>query len=227
MSSNRPSTCGRIASRSAAGRDRHHEARDAEMIRPEPHQPLDEADLGRLRRHEPRARLAADEALLEVRLLRRLRGGLVCLRRIDRLRRIGSGCRLGRLRGLLLHGVVRGLGVGHRHCGGALLLGHLLGDLGGLPRFAEIERRHGGLGGGQQGRVDDLADARLVELGQKRAARVGCDRGDRARHGSGPRAEAEAMQRQRRLVFRIRRHGRVSRVVASVTLRSTRVLPQT
>src|SRR5262249_9464136 len=80
---------------------------------------------------------------------------------------------------------------------------------------------------GQQGRVDDLADARLVELGQKRAARVGCDRGDRARHGSGPRAEAEAMQRQRRLVFRIRRHGRVSRVGASATLRSTRGLPQT
>ena len=53
--------------------------------------------------------------------------------------------------------------------------------------------------------IDDLADARLVEFGQQRAARIGRDRRDRAR----ARPEAEPMQGQRGRTFRIERHGRV------------------
>ena len=63
MSENRPSTCGRIASRSnAPARIRTEPAllgRDAEVIGPERHQPLDEAGLAQRRALEPGQRLGA------------------------------------------------------------------------------------------------------------------------------------------------------------------------
>ena len=51
--------------------------------------------------------------------------------------------------------------------------------------------------------IDDQPGARALQLGQEGAARIGGDRRDRARQGAGFRAEAEAMQRKRGLVFRI------------------------
>ena len=79
MSANRPSTCGRIASRSnAPARMRTLPAlarRDAEMIGPERHQPLDEAGLGQRRALEARQRL----------------GAIGLDDHVDRLRRFGRG----------------------------------------------------------------------------------------------------------------------------------------
>ena len=59
-------------------------------------------------------------------------------------------------------------------------------------------------GGRQQLRIDDLPDARLVQFGEQRAARIGGDRRDRSR----ARAKAEPMQGQRGRTFRIQGHGR-------------------
>ena len=91
---------------------------------------------------------------------------------------------------------------------GALLFGLALRDLLRLPFGAEVEGKACGLAGAQQVRCLDSAGVGPVELGEKRAARIGCDRGDRA----GARPKAEAVQRQRGRGVSVECHGCVSRL---------------
>ncbi len=152
---------------------------DAEMVRPEPHQALDEADLGGDGGVEMRLGLG-EEDLLRHGLGRRGRG----------LRSRGLDG-LGRHLGLCLHRPGHA-GFGRR------ALGLLLAQ----PRDARLgsalgeELEGGAIGsaaGHQAGGGEDLAGIRPVEVGEERAARIGGDGGDRARAGP----EAESMQRQR------------------------------
>ena len=151
------------------------------MVGPEPHQPLDEADLGRARRRKPRPDLVLEDLLLGVGLLLGLRIG---------------GWRVRRH----LHGGFHGAAFGAFPFGGA----H--GELARLALLAEIEGDHRGLAAAHEAGVGDLPGARLLELGEQRAAGIGGDAIDCARL----RAEAEAVERQRSLVFRVRGHGGVS-----------------
>ena len=162
--------------------------RHAEMVRPEPHQPLPEADLGAERRVDARLGLA------QIDLLRRARigigigigpGGLLRWRR----RRVGRpGVRAGR------HGV----GWGR--------VGLLRGALG-LPcrpaRLLKDERRARRRPTGGQIGIGDEPGAGAIQFGKQCATRI---RGDR-RHRSGARAEPETMQCQCGLGLRIKGHA--------------------
>ena len=71
-----------------------------------------------------------------------------------------------------------------------------------LADLAEIARRLGCFRAGQQIGIDERAGTGTVDIRQQSAAGIGCDLGDRF----GARAEAESMQRERRLCLGIKRH---------------------
>src|SRR5262249_32645096 len=150
----------------------------AEMVRPEPHQPLGESDLGVHGRVQPRLRLGQEYAL---------RHGW---------RGVGPRLCLG----------VAGHGSIHAGFGETLLLGFaplaLEAILGGALGI-ELEDGARGLGPAHECRIVDLAGAWPLEVGEQRAARVRRDGGERA----GTRTDAETMQRQGGLRFRIESHA--------------------
>src|SRR5262249_19190329 len=114
-------------------------------------------------------------------------------RGLGELRRSGRSGRLGALprrAGVLAGGL-------------PLLLGALRDDGLRAPRRARLEGGAGGLRAGHQLRIVDAAGARTLELGDERAARIGCDRRDRARTGT----QAEPMQGQRGLCLGFLNHG--------------------
>src|SRR5262249_15435329 len=99
-----------------------------------------------------------------------------------------------------------GHGSVHGGFGETLLLGFaplaLEAILGGALGI-ELEDGARGLGPAHECRIVDLAGAGLLEVGQQRAARVRRDGGERA----GTRTEAETMQREGGLRFRIESHA--------------------
>ncbi len=178
-----------------------HVGGDAEVVRPEPHQPFDETELGRHRGIEPRLDLLAEE------LDRQVGFG-----RPRRRRRIGA-------RGVVRLRLHRHAGIGAGGGGGGALLGLLAHrDLARLALLAEVERGGRGLARAQKVGVGDEAHARPLELGAQRPARVARDRVDRA----GTRAEPETMQGLRGHGFRMRGH-----VVMYLVTRATSVAART
>ena len=165
----------------------------AEMIRPEPHQPLDEADLGAERRIEARPGFAEEN----------LRAPTLGSVRLGRQPRPSAGHRLVRLR--------------HAHRALALIGLALGDDLSSAALGAELERRAHGLRAVHQIGVGDLADVRAIELGEQRATRIGGDRGNRA----AARAEAKAMQRKRCVDFGSSDMWRSARAAAQWPARAT------
>ena len=156
--------------------------RDAEMVGPEPHQPLDKAEVGAKRGVDARLRL------FHIELLRhpRLGIGLGLDRRAARRHRIGHR-RLfgGRGRRVLRRLPLRSLGKPLR-----------------LALLPEVECRARGFATHEQVGIGDTARPRPIEFGHERPARIGRDRDNRA----GPGTESEAMQRKRRLGLGIARH---------------------
>src|SRR5262249_21163694 len=157
--------------------------RDAEMVRPEPDEPLDEADLGIERGSDARLGFG------EINLLRHAGTGIAHRRR----------CR--RRGGLILH--LR------RRPGAARWIGLLRGAFG-VPRrplrLLVGECNAGGGAARQQIRVADAAGARAIQFREQRAARVRGYSGDR----SGAWTEAESMQGERGFRFRIGGHASLS-----------------
>ena len=84
-----------------------------------------------------------------------------------------------------------------------LLLRTLRDDLLGLSRSACLKGGARGLGTGEELRIVDASDIGTLELGEQRAARIGCNRRDRARTG----AQAEPMQGQRGISCGVIDHG--------------------
>src|SRR5262249_15057373 len=72
-----------------------------------------------------------------------------------------------------------------------------------LPRLLEGEGGARGVAAREQIRAANAAGARAIQFGNQRAARVGGDRGNRARAP----AEAEPMQGERGLSFGIKGHA--------------------
>jgi hypothetical protein len=164
----------------AAGHDRGVGV-DAEMVRPEPHQPLDQANLGIDRRIEAGPGLVAEE-LARQRHGFRLRGN-------GRRIRLGLHCRLS-------------AGVQHRDFRGgcaALLFALVVGCTLGV----KLEDRPIGRSAARQIGICDQSRVRPFQLGKERAPRVGSDRRDR----TGARPEAESVQCQSRFL-RIEGHQR-------------------
>lgn len=145
---------------------------DAKVIGPEPHQPLDEADLGAERGFDA-----------ELRFLQ-----------IDRPAGIGDGFG-GHLLRRRAHARRRPLRHRGRigHFGGSFLLRLGGNDRLGLPPRVGVGNRAVGLGAGGQQRCLDRSGGRALQVGQQRAARIGFDGGNRSR----ARAHAEAVKGQR------------------------------
>ena len=153
------------------------------MVRPEPRQSLDEAELGAERGLDARL------GLVEIDLLRN-RDGLIARRGRSRHSRpnLGGG------------GIVAG----------CFLAGLLLRGALGLPCRPlcplELEGGARGRAAGQQILLGNAADAGAIQLGEQRAAgirRNGCNR-------TGARTDAEPVQRQRSRGFRIKGHASMS-----------------
>ena len=149
---------------------------DAEMVRPEPDEPLDKSDLGRERGVEPRLGFG------EVELLRRDADGRTLPRRPLLSR--SSAALFARVLGLRVL-LLRGFGL----C--VVLAAGLTAHL--ALRLAELDRRAQRRAAAHQVRRRDAAGVGAIELGDQRAARIGCDRRDR----SGARSQSEPVQRER------------------------------
>src|SRR5262249_38758197 len=164
---------------------------DAEVVRPEPHQPFGKADVGLERGVVPRLDLLEEVFSLAVgRALRSERGvGGLGGARLARL--------LGHARSLLLGETL------------VLFLGALREDCLRAPLGARLESGARRRAGADEFRVVDAAGTRAFDLGDERATRIGGDLGDRV----SLRSETESMQRQRRLAlalvacFYFLRHG--------------------
>ncbi len=179
--------------------DRAHMAlvgRDAEMVRPEPDQPLDEADLGGERGIDARLGLVEIESAagcrtgLRPRRRRRLLGGL----RVRRLACCGRGA-AALLRQRLAVAAARSA------CRAA------------AARCWNSNAARAASPLVSRSEIGDAAGAGAFELGEQRAARIGRDGRDR----SGARPKAEPMQRKRSLSFRIGRHASMSFICQDAT----------
>ncbi len=172
---------------------------DAEVIRPEPHQALDQADVRRDRGIVVHFGLAEE-------VLAHWRFGF------------GGGRRLG-FCGLLHPGsFARGI-LPRRSFGDdfhGLLLCRLLTSrlepLSGYARGVELEGNTIGDPAAQQAGIRDLAGVRLIELRDQRAFWIGCDCRDRARS----RSEAEPMQGECR-TLRVKGHEGLSPEITTVS----------
>ena len=163
------------------------------MVRPEPHQPFGETDLGVERR------IDADFRLFEIDLLRNARPRIA---QRGRGAGRGLGARRSGLRRFCLHPVrfFRALLRNRRRRDSGLRVRLAFGALR-QPRrpldLAEIEGGARGFRAREQIGIGNLSGLRPFEFGDQRAARIGRDRRDRSR----PRPETESVQRRRRFEF--------------------------
>ncbi len=166
--------------------------RHAEMVRPEPDEALGETDISGKRRVDARPRVT------EIKLLRDGGTGVWPRRGWRRWRARLLGWRHAHLR------------VGLRRCAAGILPSPLRDPLLGLARgtlsLLKFEGRTCGGGGGRQAVIGEEAGAGTLKLGEKHAARVGRDGGNRAGAGS----KAEPIECQGCFGFRIGGHPGMS-----------------
>src|ERR1700722_14212575 len=202
---------------------------DAEMVRPEPYQSLGKAEFGAYGAVVVRLGLA--EEILPHRSFRLRLGCRLCLRRFC----FGTPCGCFGVCGLFHPGGFASRAQHHRIIGGELRSFLLCGFLCRLlccllalvlqlllcRSFGNEVRRHAARrSAAHQPGSGNLAGVRLVELGEKRASRVRCDRRD----GTGARSEAEPVECESRFP-EVEGHEVVPPVDVPPDVAETSVLP--